>query len=49
MSCQIIGRKKRARIDRPINLLYPLECDVGKNRTKRNAAIIGEIRRKYNT
>ena len=32
MSCQIIGRKKRARIDRPINLLYPLECDVGKIR-----------------
>ena len=47
--------KNRARIDRPINLLYPLEFDVGKNktsnfvtdRTKRNAAIIGELRRKY--
>ena len=40
-------------IDRPINLVYPLEDDVDKvepeiERTRREAAVLGEIRRKFN-
>ena len=40
-------------IDRPINLVYPLEDDVDKvepeiERTRREAAVLGEIRRKLN-
>ena len=46
--------KSRTVIDRPINLLYPLEWDSDQvyenneivQRVRRNAAILGELRRK---
>ena len=65
----IIGRDKKIRavkllvgktgtiIERPINLIYPLECDVNitesmivvePDRIRRNAAVVGETRRKFN-
>ena len=65
----IIGRDKKIRavkllvgktgtiMERPINLIYPLECDVNiaesmnvvePDRIRRNAAVVGETRRKFN-
>ena len=65
----IIGRDKKIRavklsvgktgtiIERPINLIHPLECDanitesmivVEPDRIRRNAAVVGGTRRKFN-
>ena len=56
-AAQVLVGKTGTVIDRPVNLLYPLEDDVEKieptteaipDRIRRQAAIDGEIRRLYN-
>ena len=56
-AAQVLIGKTGIIINRPVNLLYPLEGDVEKiertakaipDRTRRQAAIDGEIRRRYN-
>ena len=51
---KLLVSKTRAIIERPINLIFPLECEVIKNdstmknaiRVRRNAAVAGELKRK---
>ena len=58
-AAKLLVGKNRTEIERPINLLYPLECDPvetksdnesenGTVRVRRQAAILGELKRKLN-